>query len=139
MRYWPALLMLITAPPLPAEIAREHYEAMQRKSGEHLRIRVDKIDNEWCIVCSKYQSRIYATVVAVTRSASGISSGNKVFFEYTVQKPRPDVAGPRPMPPLKEEHEYDFFGDKTGVTKDKGIILIPKARGYSFESLLSDE
>ncbi|MFO1524947.1 MAG: hypothetical protein U1F16_03120 [Turneriella sp.] len=68
MRYWPALLMLITAPPLPAEIA-----------------------------------------------------------------------GPRPMPPLKEEHEYDFFGDKTGVTKDKGIILIPKARGYSFESLLSDK
>lgn len=43
------------------------------------------------------------------------------------------------MPPLKEEHEYDFFGDKTGVTKDKGIILIPKARGYSFESLLSDK
>lgn len=43
------------------------------------------------------------------------------------------------MPPLKEEHEYDFFGDKTGVTKDKGIILIPKARGYSFENLLSDQ
>lgn len=133
------ILTLTSLSPLFAEIQSKYYEEMQRNAPEKLRIRVEKIDDEWCwFFCDKYQTRVTAIIMRVNKSAAGLQIGNRVYFEYEIFKPSRGWVGPRPMPVLKKGEEYDFFGSKIDVHKDKGIILSPEARGYSFESLIGD-
>lgn len=125
--------------PAFAEIHPKYYQEMQRSAPEKLRIRVEKISDECCwFFCDKYQTRVTAIIMRVNKSAAGLQVGNHVYFEYEIFKPREGWVRPRPMPVLKKGEEYDFFGSKTDVQKDKGIILSPEARGYSFESLIGD-
>lgn len=136
------LLLIVTLTaiaPLYSEIQSKYYEEMQRNAPEKLRIRVEKVDDDCCwFFCDKYQTRVTAIIMRVNKSAAGLQIGNRVYFEYEIFKPRQGWVGPRPMPVLKKGEEYDFFGSKTDAHKDKGVILSPDARGYSFESLIGD-
>lgn len=120
-----------------AEINPLYYRQMQESAGERLKIRVSQVSRDWYFWRSTRKVSVDAEVVAVGKTATGIAPGNRIYFEYEIFTPPADGwVGPRPMPPLFAGKEYDFFGERVGVAKDKGIILNPGARGYSFESLL---
>ncbi len=130
-------LLLLPVAVLFAEISPVYYKEMQEKAPERLRIKVTDFSRDWYFWRSERKVKVSAEVVRVIKSASGITAGNRVFFEYVIFSPPGDGwAGPRPMPELTEGVEYDFFGERVDVDKAKGIVLTPTARGYSFESLL---
>lgn len=132
-----AVLILIFVFPVIAEIPPQYYREMQEKAPERLKIRVTGVSRDWYFWRDERKVSVTAEVVTVVRSASGVSKGNTVYFEYTIfSPPSHGWSGPRPMPLLSAGAEYDFFGERQGVAKGKGIILTPTARGYSFESLL---
>lgn len=120
-----------------AEISPAYYRQMQQQAPERLRVRVVSFSRDWLFWRSERKATVTADVTAVMKSATGISPGNRVYFEYTIfTPPAGGWTGPRPMPQLQEGTEYDFFGERAGVDKARGIILTPAARGYSFESLI---
>lgn len=132
-----ATVAAVALVPLFAEISPVYYREMQQQAPEQLKIRVVSVSRDWFFWRSERKTMVHANVTAVVKSASGIAAGNTVYFEYMVfTPPRGGWTGPRPMPVLEQGSEYDFFGEKVNVTKDKGIVLNPTARGYSFESLL---
>lgn len=123
--------------PLVAEINPVYYRQMQEQAPERLRIKVTGFSRDWYFWRDDRKATVTAEVKAVVKSTSGITVGSRVYFEYTIFTPsRPGWTGPRPMPVLEPGAEYDFFAERTGVDKTKGIILTPAARGYSFESLI---
>ena len=132
-----AILFLASAGMLFAEISPVYYREMQEKASERLKIKVVDFSRDWYFWRSERKATVVAEVTAVVKSKSGITPGNRVRIEYVIfYPPSNGWAGPRPMPELQEGGEYDFFGERTDVTRDKGILLEPGARGYSFESLL---
>lgn len=132
-----ALLILTFVVPVMAELPPQYYREMQEKAAERLKIRVTGVSRDWYFWRNERKVSVSAEVVNVVRSASGIGKGDIVSFEYTIfSPPSHGWVGPRPMPLLAAGAEYDFFGERQGVAKDKGIVLTPTARGYSFESLI---
>jgi hypothetical protein len=130
-------LLLLPLAVLFAEISPVYYKEMQEKAPERLRIKVTDFSRDWYFWRSERKVKVTAEVVRVVKSATGITTGSRVFFEYVIFPPPGEGwAGPRPMPELAEGSEYDFFGERVDADKTKGIILAPTARGYSFESLL---
>jgi hypothetical protein len=130
------ILLLVPVATLFAEINPMYYREMQEKAPERLRIRPTDVSRDWYFWRRTRKVKVEAEVISVVKSAAGLSKGNKVYFEYETYEPEQGWAGPRPMPLLEEGVECDFFGEKTGVNKKKGVILEPGARGYSFDSLL---
>jgi hypothetical protein len=135
---WMAFVALLAAAvSIFAEISPTYYREMQQKAPEQLRIKVVDFSRDWYFWRSERKAKVIAEVTAVVKSATGLAKGNRVYFEYViVTPPGGGWAGPRSMPELSEGAEYDFFGERVDANKDKGIILTPTARGYSFESLL---
>lgn len=129
-------VLLVSPPFLRAELPPQYYREMQQRAPELLRIRTTSVSRDWLFWRSERKISVRAQVTGVTRSASGVNTGNSIYFEYVVFTPaRGGWAGPRPMPLLTEGVECDFFGERVTVAKDKGIVLTPTARGFSFEAL----
>lgn len=130
-------LLAVSTAVLFAEINPMYYREMQEKAPERLRIKPTDVSRDWYFWRNERKVRVKAQVVKVLKSAAGLAAGNQVYFEYVMFEPPSDGwVGPRPMPLLQEGVEVDFFGEKTETRKDKGIVLNPTARGYSFDSLL---
>ena len=134
-----AILTLFAISAVFAEISPKYYREWQQQAPERLRIKIEKVESDPCNDCDRFKTRVNAEVVRVIRSKAGLRTGNKIFMEYEVFVPRRGWVGPRPMPVLNVGTEYDFFGSKTDVNKEKGVIVTPGARGYSFDSLIEGQ
>lgn len=134
-----AATVLLTAPALFAEINPRYYVEMQKKSPERLRITVTQVKNEPCDNCETFKTQVTAVVTKVIGTKSKIKKGRAVRFSYDIFRPREGWVGPRPMPQLEQGKEYDFFGSKTGIDSEKRVLLLPGARGYSFDSLINGD
>jgi len=119
-----------------AEISPVYYREMQQKAPERLRVRVTAFSLDGSAGQSERKASVSAEVTGIKKTSARLKKGNLVYFEYIIFSPERGWAGPRPMPELTEGQEYDFFGERVGVNKAKGVILKPTARGYSFESLI---
>lgn len=132
-------IALFAGSSLLAEINPRYYVEMQKKSPEHLRVKVTRVQNESCNNCETFKTEVTAVVTKVIRTKAKLKKGREVTFSYSVFRPREGWVGPRPMPLLEKDQEYDFFGTKTGVDDQKRIVLQPGARGYSFDSLVGED
>jgi hypothetical protein len=139
MAKYMAITVLLTATTLFAEINPRYYVEMQKKSPERLRIKVTQVKNEPCDNCETFKTEVTAVVTKAIRTKSKLKKGREVTFSYSVFRPRKGWAGPRPMPQLEQGKEYDFFGSKTAVDAEGRVELLPGARGYSFDSLVSED
>jgi hypothetical protein len=117
---------------LGAEIAPEEYLKMQQRSEEHLDILVRSVSTTSSLFSRSTKVVVKADVLAVYRSLSGLSEGDKITIAYTSTKLGKGWVGPRPIPILKRKSETSAFL----VFDADQNAYIPAARGYSFESLL---
>jgi hypothetical protein len=127
------LIPILLAAPAPAraEIAPEHYAGWQRNAPEALTIRVLEVETSicWFGLCETRDVRVTAKVTAVTRSASGLEPGRRIEIRYVHFSPRENIAGPRPIPLLREGDVVPAWLAKAG----KSAWFEPAARGASFE------
>ncbi|MGJ8643621.1 MAG: hypothetical protein ACSHX9_09455 [Luteolibacter sp.] len=116
-----------------AELPPKVYEEMQKKASESLKIRVDKVTSEKLGLLDFSGNRnqtVEATVIFVTRTGSGLKSGDVIVIQYLARKPDEKIAGPRPIPKLQEGKEYPAW-----LSKAEAGHYEPAARGFSFAVL----
>ncbi|MBV6493344.1 MAG: hypothetical protein LDLANPLL_01360 [Turneriella sp.] len=133
MRKVATLFFFMAVVSLGAEIHPKYYREMQQNAPEDLRLKILDVSRDWRFWSDTRHVKVKAVVVEVNKSKVGLTPATQVFFEYDVFTPSGGWAGPRPMPLLEENSVTDFFGERIGVDKKRGVILRPTARGYSFE------
>jgi hypothetical protein len=123
---------LVISGTLHAELPPEAYQNLQEKAPEVLKIRADEVisKSEGIFDRSNWSETVQATVLAVTRTESGLKSGDKITLHYTRRVPKAGWVGPSPPAQLKKGHEYTAYLAKGG---DGRYSLA--ARGMSFSPL----
>jgi len=127
-------LVLAGATHLPAEIAPEHYARMQDDAAEQVTIEAVTVRKGFAPFRRTRAITVSARVVAVSRSATGITVGDTITIRYEHFNPPRGWVGPRPIPILRTGTRYPAFlsWDATEET------YRPAARGASFEPPASD-
>lgn len=116
-----------------AELPPEVYEEMQGKASEALKIRVNKVSSERLGLLDFSGDRrqtVEATVISVTRTRSGLKAGDVIVIRYIARNPDEKMAGPSPIPRLKEGKEYPAW-----LSWAKAGHYETAARGYSFSTV----
>lgn len=121
--------MFACAAPAKAELPPEAYAHFQAESPEVLQIRIEQVSSkpvslfDW----SKRIESVQATVLKVTRSKSGVKTGDRISIRYERLIPKGGWAGPSPAPQLEKGKEYPAYLEKT----TDGIYSLA-AKGMSF-------
>ena len=129
-----ALLSLLVLLILPAnaELAPKTYLSLQKAAPEVLQIQIATRKSSrlgFLNFTSDRKERLEATVLAVTRSKSGLKKGDKIVIIYEHKKLR-GAAGPSPIPKLTKGQKYPAW-----LKKDAKGHYSPAARGYSFHEV----
>ena len=125
-----AVGLLLFAEAAQAEIQPKYYAEMQVGAPEHLQIDVVDVDVEWCLFsCESRDVEVRAKVVAVERSASGLTAGASIVIKYVHFEPSSGWAGPRPIPVLPRGETVAY------LQKAEAGYYEPAAGGYSFDTV----
>jgi len=111
-----------------AELPPSVYRQLQEKSPEALNIKVEsvKIEKGEEPALTRLLITAEAKVEKVTRSASGLKTGDQIRISYTCVNHKQPIVGPSDPDILKEGRSYPaFLAGRDG-------IYTPAARGYSF-------
>lgn len=128
-----AILSIAFLPsPVSAELPPDVYERMQRDAPEVLKISVKRVfaNRKGALDFSGDRDvTVFAIVVSVTKTASGLKAGDEIVIRYVAKNPDEKMAGPRPIPKLEEKKEYPAW-----LSKSEAGHYEPAARGFSFTS-----
>lgn len=127
------VLLSLFSIALFAEIAPEEYEKMKMNAPEQLELRIRSVSRCGGIFSRNTYVKAKATVIAVSRSLTGLSVGDSITITYSIYKPpRNGWVGPRSIPLLKKGEETPAFL----VYDHDSRTYTPAARGASFEYIL---
>ncbi|MEP2776713.1 MAG: hypothetical protein ABJQ29_10995 [Luteolibacter sp.] len=119
--------------PASAELPPDVYERLQEDAPEVIGISVKRVfaSRKGALDFSGDRDMtVFASVVSVTRTASGLKAGDEIVIRYVAKNPDAKMAGPSPIPKLEEKMEYPAW-----LSKSAEGHYEPAARGYSFSVL----
>jgi hypothetical protein len=110
-----------------AELPPSAYVSMQKDAPEAVQIEVLRVDGQVNLGPEEQSNlTVFAKVVCIGRSASGLKPGDAITIVYsTVLKRSFGWVGPRPLPVLKA-------GQYPAFLARQGAQFVPAAQGYSF-------
>ena len=125
-----ALLLALFIPLALAELPPSAYETMQKNAPEHLEIEILRVDVEPGDAPERQNVRLMALVNSVSRTASGLRSGDLIHIVYVITDRPSGWSGPGELKIPSEKDKSVAYLKKDAETSD----FFPLAGVMSFQN-----